>query len=208
MEPWNDIKTCQSEYARAFDIAASDFTNTITWKQLRTRNRQDTFWVGTFDKEISGPLAFYFPEGIQSVKISNMIGYRQLWNGNADDYTDVIVDTTPTTVERGETPDVTEEGCTSVLCLDQQPTVAGVIVGIIGALIVVALVAAILIWRRRTESNSGYRHGTNVGHPNRYSNGGGGIYSPINNPINGHCPDQFRNNGPNGIYSLPVITSD
>ena len=133
----NEIKTYKSEYARAFDIAASDFTNTITWKQLRTRNRQDTFWVGTFDKEISGPLAFYYPEGIQSVKISNMIGYRQLWNGNADDYTDVIVDTTPTTVESGETPDVTEERCTSVLCLvqvfyasfmpDKQPTVAGVI---------------------------------------------------------------------------------
>ena len=136
-----------------------------------------------------------------------MIGYRQLWNGNADDYTDVIVDTTPTTIDRGETPEATEGSCTSVLCLDQQPTVAGVIVGIIGALIVVALVAAILIWRRRSESNNGYRHGTNVGHPNRYSNGGGGIYSPINNPINGHCPDQFRNNGPNGIYSLPVSTS-
>ena len=95
-----------------------------------------------------------------------MIGYRQLWNGNADDYTDVIVDTTPTTVERGETPDVTEEGCTSVLCLDQQPTVAGVIGVIIGGLIVVALavvaLAAILICRRRTETNAGYRQGENA----------------------------------------------
>ena len=128
---------------------------------MRTRNRQDTFWVGTFDKEISGPLAFYFPEGIQSVKISNMIGYRQLWNGNADDYTDVIVDTTPTTVERGETLEVTEEGCTSVYYLDEQTTVAGVIGVIICALIVVALVVAIMIWRRRTETSAEYRQGEN-----------------------------------------------
>ena len=140
---------------------------------MRTRNRQDTFWVGTFDKEISGPLAFYFPEGIQSVKISNMIGYRQLWNGNADDYTDVIVDTTPTTVESGETPDVTEERCTSVLCLvkvffasfmpDKQPT--GVIGVIIGGLIVVALAVValtIVIWPGRTQTSAGYRQGENA----------------------------------------------
>ena len=154
MEPWNDIKTCQSEYARAFDIAASDFTNTITWKQLRTRNRQDTFWVGTFDKEISGSLAFYFPEGIQSVKISNMIGYRQLWNGNADDYTDVIVDTTSKTM-------VPAFHITSVSSLDKQTFIAGVLVGMIGLLIVIGLVAAILIWRQRTETNAGYRRGGN-----------------------------------------------
>ena len=148
----NEIEICDSKYAPAFDIAVSNFNNTITWKQLRTRDRQDTFSVGTFDEEIFWPLAFYFSEGIQSVKISNMIWYRQLWKSNADDYSGVIVDTTQTTREPGETPNVTEEECTTVLCLDHQILVAGVI----DVLIVVALAVAILIWRRRTETNAGY----------------------------------------------------
>ena len=83
-----------------------------------------------------------------------MIGYRQLWNGNADDYTDVIVDTTSKTM-------VPAFHITSVSSLDKQTFIAGVLVGMIGLLIVIGLVAAILILRQRAETNAEYRRGGN-----------------------------------------------
>ena len=80
-----------------------------------------------------------------------MIGYRQLWNGNADFFTDVIVDTTSETMV----------SVTSVSSLDKQTFIAGVLVGMIGLLIVIGLVAAILILRQRTATNAEYRRGGN-----------------------------------------------
>ena len=48
------------------------------------------------------------------------------------------------------------------ILIHNQPTMAGVVVGVVGALIVVLFVAAILIWKKRTS----YRPGVPRSYPN------------------------------------------
>ena len=143
-----------SEVAKGYDIAANDFSRTITWKQLVTKNRYDTLWVGTLPTGTSEKVAFYFPDSIDSIKVANIIGYKQKWTGSdtIPPGPDQPVVTTQSTFG-DRSIDATE--CSGLRCLEHQPTVAGVIVGIIGALIVVALVASILIWRKRQQDHRG-----------------------------------------------------
>ena len=103
-----------SELAKGYDIAASDFTQTITWVQLKSPSRYDTLWVGTLPVEVKEKIAFYFPETINSIKISNIIGYKEKWNNMwRPDGEEVWTTEVPL-------PPVEPTECTGIKCLEHQ----------------------------------------------------------------------------------------
>ena len=155
---WRDQRqfSFDAEFAAGSAIAARQFDNTVGFKQLKTPNRSDTMWRAVFDQPQFEALAFYFPSNVAEFKISSMVAKDQ-------DFLPVPETTTPTE---------TTTPCDALTCLPvSNQTAAGVVVGIIGALVVVSLVAAILIWRRRREPGRAARytpgtHGDNVLYPN------------------------------------------
>ena len=186
----NPPRTFTSTYATGYDISASIFTKTLQWRQLKT-SREDTFWVATLNEPVKDKLAFYFDERHSQAEISNIIAYEAEWDGTNP----VIVPPETGTDGTGHSTgtEAAAEQCDNFFC--NNTTVAGIIVGIICALMVIAFIAIFLVWKRRPNHNhTQYTMGSNRGNPG------------ATGPIYGR-PSQtalLENDRLNGIYSLPV----
>lgn len=183
-------RTFTSQYATGYDIFASMFTKTLEWRQLKT-SREDTFWVTSVKVPVKSKLVFYFDEKHDQIEISNIIAYEDKWDGSEPNFT--ITSATPASTGTTLAPAV----CTNFFC--NNTTVAGIIVGIICALMVIAFIAIFLVWKRRPSDYLGQTTNYTMG-SNRGGHSGGG-------PIYGTRPNQtplLESDRLNGIYSLPV----
>lgn len=174
-----------AEYASGPNIADRRFDETVKFQRLRTPDRTDTLWRAVFDQNQYEAMAFYFPTNLGEFKISAMVA------GDQEDISDINELSTEFPVMTTTCGSIGSIGCLPV----SNQTAAGVVVGIIGALVVVSLVAAILIWRRKRDGNG-----------ERYTPGmsaGGGLYADRNAMFAGM--DLNRNGGvPRNGVSLPV----
>ena len=190
---WNDqpVRQFNAEYASGQKMASRQFDKTVVFSQLRTPNRQrDTLWQAHFETAQFQALAFYFPSKSKEFKISAIVA-------SDNDIGEITEERPNTSTEKDDlTPVSPTEPCYSFDCMpSSKQTAAGVVVGIIGALVVVSLVAAVLIWKKRSGRGGPYTSGTIQG---------GGIY-PDRATIMGDLDIGLRENGvhPRGV-SLPV----
>ena len=136
-------------FASGTKIANRQFDETVTFQRLHTPARDaDTLWRARYDNNQENAIAFFFPSSLSDFKISAIVARD----------TEV-----PIAPEVQTTSTAPTTACENLNCLPvPNQTAAGIVVGIIGALVVVSLVAAILIWRRKREGGERYTPGTPV----------------------------------------------
>jgi len=128
-----------SEYAVGDQIHKEEFQQTVHFEQNDTTH----LWHAKFDENQDGRLAIRFPSNIEKVRIATIVAGDQI---HAE-----LESITPTAIYSG-TDEVTA-------ATTNTETLAGIVVGIVGALIVIIFVACILIWRKRQQDFPDYATG-------------------------------------------------